>query len=86
MYLPGHTHPSLTMPVNQQVIDMRAGGVQTLERAIGCTIAEASTLLSGRGVLAPNRHPSEKRPPSSADGVSGKAQRDGLDTATLRSG
>lgn len=45
------------------------------EQAIGCTIAEAFTLSSGRGVLAPNRHPSEKRPPSSVDRASWKAQK-----------
>jgi hypothetical protein len=61
MYLLGHTDPTLTIRVYQQVIDMGEGGVQTLEQAIGCTIAEAFTLLSGRGVLAPNRHPSEKK-------------------------
>jgi hypothetical protein len=60
MYLLGHTDPTLTMRVYQQVIDMGEGGVQTLEQAIGCSIAEAFTLLSGRGVLAPIRHPSEK--------------------------
>jgi integrase len=61
MYLLGHTDPTLTIRVYQQVIDMGEGGVQTLEQAIGCNIAEAFTLLSGRGVLAPNRHPSEKK-------------------------
>ena len=60
--VPARAHRSdATMRVYQQVIDMREGGVQTLEQAIGCTIAEAFTLLSGRGVLAPNRHPSEKK-------------------------
>jgi hypothetical protein len=49
------------MRVYQQVIDMGEGGVETLEQAIGCTIAEAFTVLSGRGVLASNRHPSEKK-------------------------
>lgn len=62
MYLLGHTDPTLTVRVYQQVIDMGEGGVETLERAIGCTITEAFTLLSGRGVLAPIRHPSEKMP------------------------
>ena len=38
MYLLGHTDPTLTMRVYQQVIDMGDGGVQTLEQAIGCTI------------------------------------------------
>ena len=39
--------------VYQQVIDMGEGGVQTLEQVIGCAIAEAFTLLSGRGVWHP---------------------------------
>ena len=52
MYLIGHTDPTLTMRVYQQVIDMGDGGVQTLEKLIGCTLDEAFALLSGRGVLA----------------------------------
>ena len=60
MYLLGHTDPTLTMRVYQQVIDMGEGGLQTLEQAIGCTIAEAFTLLSGRGILATNWQPANK--------------------------
>jgi integrase len=60
MYLIGHTDPTLIMRVYQQVLDMGDSGVQTLEKAIGCTLTEAFTLLSGRGVLATNRQPAEK--------------------------
>jgi integrase len=37
MYLLGHTDPTLTMRVYQQVIDMGDGGVQMLEKIMGCT-------------------------------------------------
>ena len=77
MYLLGHTDPTLTMRVYQQVIDMGEGGVQTLEQAIGCTIAEAFTLLSGREVLAPNWHPSEKK----ASQLGGRIELEGAETA-----
>jgi integrase len=60
MYLIGHTDPTLTMRVYQQVIDMGEGGVQTLEKLIGCTLDEAFALLSGRGVLATNWQPANK--------------------------
>jgi hypothetical protein len=65
------------MRVYPQVIDMGEGGVQTLEQAIGCTIAEAFTLLSGRGVLAPNWHPSEKKAPQ----LDGQSELEGAETA-----
>ena len=55
---------------------MGEGGVQTLEQTIGCTIAEAFTLFSGRGVLAPNRHPSEKK----ASQLGGQGELEGGDT------
>jgi integrase-like protein len=84
MYLLEHADPTLTMRVYQQVIDMREGGVQTLEQAIGCTIAEAFTLLSGRAVLAPNWHPSEKRPPNSRWPERAGRRRNGLDQGTSR--
>ena len=60
MYLIGHTDPTLTMRVYQQVIDMGEGGLQTLEKLIGCTLDEAFALLSGRGVLATNWQPANK--------------------------
>jgi hypothetical protein len=54
---------------------MGEGGVQTLEQAIGCTIADAFTLLSGRGVVAPIGTRARKGPPSSVDRASSKAQK-----------
>jgi integrase len=62
MYLIGHTDPTLTMRVYQQVIDMGEGGVEALETVIGCALAEAFTLFSGRGVLSTNCPPTEKNP------------------------
>ena len=76
MYLLGHTDPTLTMRVYQQVIDMGEGGVQTLEQAIGCTLDEAFTLLSGRGVLAPNWHRREN-----ASQLGGRSELEGAETA-----
>lgn len=60
MYLLGHSDPTLTMRVYQQVIDMGDGGVQMLETVIGCTLDEAFALLSGRGVLSTNCPPAQK--------------------------
>jgi integrase len=48
MYLLGHTDPTLTMRVYQQVLDMGGGAVKTLERVLGCTIQEALATYSGR--------------------------------------
>jgi hypothetical protein len=56
--------PTVIMRVYQQVMEMGDAGVQTLEKVIGCTLGEAFTLLSGRGVLATNRQPAKKTPPS----------------------
>jgi hypothetical protein len=72
MYLIGHTDPTLTMRVYQQVIDMGEGGLETLEKLIGCTLEEAFALLSGRGVLATNWQPAIKMPPSPVRGAGWK--------------
>jgi hypothetical protein len=48
------------MRVYQQAIDMGDGGVQVLEKVIGCTLDEAFALLSGRGVLSTNWQPAGK--------------------------
>jgi hypothetical protein len=48
MYLLGHTDPTLTMRVYQQVLDMGGGAIETLERVLGCTIEEALATYSGR--------------------------------------
>jgi integrase len=51
MYLLGHTDPTLTMRVYQQVLDMGGAAVATLERVLGCTLDEALATYSGRGGL-----------------------------------
>ena len=61
MYLLGHADPKLTMRVYQQVLDMDGRAVEKLEKVLGCSVEEAFTTLSGRQVLAPNRH---RRPDS----------------------
>lgn len=38
MYLLGHTDPTLTMRVYQQVLDMGGAAVETLEKVLGCTL------------------------------------------------
>jgi integrase len=48
MYLPGHTDPTLTMRVYQQVLDMGGSAVEALEGVLGCTIEEAFVTYSGR--------------------------------------
>jgi hypothetical protein len=53
-------------------IDMGEGGLETLEKLIGCTLEEAFALLSGRGVLATNWQPAIKMPPSPVRGAGWK--------------
>jgi hypothetical protein len=54
---------------------MGEGGLETLEKLIGCTLEEAFALLSGRGVLATNWQPANKMPPSPVRGASWKARK-----------
>ena len=42
MYLIGHTDPTLTMRVYQQVIDMGDGGLEAREKLVGCTLERPS--------------------------------------------
>jgi len=42
MYLMGHTDPTLTLAVYQQVLDMGKGSVELLEQTLGCALPEAS--------------------------------------------
>jgi Phage integrase family len=51
MYLLGHTDPTLTMRVYQQVLDMGGVAVETLEKVLGCSLDEALATYSGRGGL-----------------------------------
>jgi integrase len=62
MYLLGHTDPTLTMRVYQQVLDMGGAGVETLEKVLGCTLDEALTTYSGRGGLGSQWVVSPKNP------------------------
>jgi integrase len=48
MYLLGHTNPTLTMRVYQQVLDMGGTAVGQLEGVLGCTIQQAFVTYSGR--------------------------------------
>jgi hypothetical protein len=43
----GHTDPSLTLAVYQQVLDMGKGAVPTLETILGCSITEARRIFAG---------------------------------------
>ena len=47
MYLMGHTDPTLTLAVYQQVLDMGKGAVEILEETVGCTLAEARAIYNG---------------------------------------
>jgi integrase len=60
MYLIGHTDPTLTMRVYQQVLDMGGTAPDQLEELVGCTVDEAFTLLSGREVWTPKGHSAAK--------------------------
>jgi integrase len=48
MYLLGHTDPTLTMAVYQQVLDLGDAGIKTLERLLGARLEEVGQVLCGR--------------------------------------
>jgi integrase len=52
MYLMGHTDPTLTLAVYQQVLDMGRGSVDRLEEILGCSLAEARAIYNGESVAA----------------------------------
>jgi integrase len=62
MYLIGHTDPTFTMRVYQQVLDMGGTAPDQLEELLGCAVDEAFTLLSGREVWTPKGHSAAKNP------------------------
>jgi integrase len=47
MYPMGHTDPSLTLGVYQQVLDMGKGAVERLEEILGYRLAEARAIYNG---------------------------------------
>jgi hypothetical protein len=63
MYLLGHTDPTLTMRVYQQVLHMGGGGIETLEVVLGCKVQEAFATYSGREGLGTQCAPGSKIPP-----------------------
>ena len=52
MYLMGHTDPTLTLAVYQQVLDMGKGSVGLLEETFGCSLAEARAIYNGEARAA----------------------------------
>ena len=52
MYLMGHTDPTLTLAVYQQVLDMGKGSVELLEHTLGCTLAAARAVYNGEATAA----------------------------------
>jgi hypothetical protein len=52
MYLMGHTDPTLTLAVYQQVLDVGTGAVEILEHTLGCTLAEARAIYNGESRVA----------------------------------
>ena len=52
MYLMGHTDPTLTLAVYQQVLDMGKGSVELLEQMLGCTLAAARAIYNGEATAA----------------------------------
>jgi hypothetical protein len=83
MYLLGYTDPTLTMCVYQQLIDMGEGGVQTLEQAIGCTIAEAFILFPAGAYWHPIGTRARKSLPARCTERAGRG-RNGSGTGTSR--
>jgi len=47
MYLMGHTDPTLTLGVYQQVMDVAHGALDLLEDLIGCSLEESKELVEG---------------------------------------
>jgi hypothetical protein len=43
----GHTDPTLTLAVYQQVLDVGKGAVGALEQLLGCPLDEARAILTG---------------------------------------
>jgi integrase len=52
MYLMGHTDPSLTLAVYQQVLDLGKGSVGLIEQTLGCSLTEARALYNGESTIA----------------------------------
>ena len=84
MYLMGHTDPTLTLAVYQQVLDMGKGAVEILEQTLGCTLAEARAIYNGEStvadILGTNPEPTGKPPRGSGrskarDSRNGRRQR-----------
>lgn len=67
MYLLGHTDPTLTMRVYQQVLDMGGAAVDTLEKVLGCTLEEALATYSGRAGFGSELVASPKNPATRRD-------------------
>jgi integrase len=67
MYLMGHTDPTLTLAVYQQVLDMGKGSVGLLEHTLGCTLATARAVYNGEAtaaeILGASREPAPGRSP-----------------------
>ena len=59
MHLMGHTDPTLTLAVYQQVLDTGRGSDRAALEGIslGCTLAEARAAYVGRRRFPPNSHP-----------------------------
>jgi integrase len=52
MYLMGHTDPTLTLAVYQQVLDMGKGSVELLEDTLGSTLTAARAIYNGETTAA----------------------------------
>ena len=67
MYLMGHTDPTLTLAVYQQVLDMGKGSVELREHTLGCTLADARAVYNGEAtaaeILGASREPAPGRSP-----------------------
>jgi integrase len=70
MYLMGHTDPTLTLAVYQQVLDMGKGSVGLLEETLGCSLADARAIYNGEStvadILGTNPEPSSTLPRAGA--------------------
>jgi hypothetical protein len=72
MYLIGHTNPTLIMRVYQQVLDMGDASVETLEKAIGCSLPTPSHCFWPGGCPPIVHRPEKTRPnPETWSGLEG---------------
>ena len=81
MYLLGHTDPTLTLAVYQQVLDMGNGSVELLEQTLGCTLANARAVYNGETTAARDPRSEPRTCPGAVSGTQSVQRTDGDERA-----